>query len=121
MMVAFDKLTSLGLCYGENSELMSDKRWGKCRAVQKSTQLNGSEINAESNATEQELQGIKPYIYAAETLNKTCLIDLDSTIEKAQVCIARDNAVKTVKNFGWCWEQDSEIGPYMNWVKCDKG
>lgn len=121
MMVAFDKLISLGLCFGENSEAMTDKRWGKCKAVQKSTQRSGSEVNAESNATEQELQGIKPYIYTAETLNKTCLRALNGTIEKAQVCSVRDNAVQRLRHFGWCWEQDSEIGPYKNWVKCDKG
>ena len=120
MMVASDKLTSLGLCYGENSETMSDKRWGKCRAVQKSTQGSGSEVNAESNATEQELQGIKPYIYAAETLNKTCLRALSGTIEKIQVCSERDGAVQMLKYYGWCWKQDFEIGSYKNWVKCDK-
>lgn len=120
MMVAFNKLISLGLCYGENSETMSEKRWEKCRAVQKSTQGSGSEVNAESNATEQELQDIKPYIYAAETLNKTCLSALNGTIEKIQVCNARDNAVERLKHLGWCWEQDSEIVPYKNWVKCDK-
>ena len=120
MMVAFNKLISLGLCYGENSETMSEKRWGKCRAVQKSTQGSGSEVNAESNATEQELQDIRPYIYAAETLNKTCLSALNGTIEKIQVCNARDNAVERLKHFGWCSEKDSEVGSYKNWVKCDK-
>ena len=37
MQVAFNKLIALGFCFGENSETMADKRWAKCRAVQKNS------------------------------------------------------------------------------------
>jgi SPOR domain len=120
MEVAFNKLIKLGLCYGENSETMTDKRWGKCKAAQKSSQQRQSQSNNDAIATEQELQAIKPYTYSAETLNNTCQRALNGTIEKIQVCNARDNAVERLKNYGWCWKRAIEYEPYMRWVKCDK-
>lgn len=70
-------------------------------------------------ATDQELQAIKPFIYAAETLNKTCSSALNGSIEKVQVCSQRDSAVQRLKNYGWCWKQDAEIESEKHWVKCN--
>lgn len=72
-------------------------------------------------ATEQELQQIKPLTYAAETLNKTCRSARDNSIEKIQVCNARDGYVQKLKNYGWCRNQDPEIDPDKQWVKCGNG
>lgn len=118
MEIAFDKLISLGLCYGENSEIMADKRWGKCKVAQNSSLVNDSKVTNDPVATDQELQAIKPYIYAAETLNKTCSRAINGTIEKIQVCSQRDGAVQVLKNYGWCWKQDAEIESSKQWVKC---